>query len=135
METEQFILHENAWLPNNERLPVLLYRGVVEAERKKAAERFEWMFAYHGWPPQWRDTIFDYDHYHSTTHEALGAPTGYGTLLLSGPTAARSRPAPATRSLSLGASGGRTGETSSNAASDFEVGSYLRPWSSTVRGA
>lgn len=48
METEQFILHENDWLPNNERLPVLLYRGVVNAEEKKAAERFERMFAEHG---------------------------------------------------------------------------------------
>lgn len=85
METEQFILHENDWLPNNERLPVLLYRGVVNAEGKKAAERFERMFADHGWPPQWRDTIFDYDHYHSTAHEALGVATGYGTLLLGGP--------------------------------------------------
>ena len=62
---ETFILHENGWCPNNERLPVLLYRGAVKAEGKAAAERFEQLFADHGWPPQWRDTIFDYHHYHS----------------------------------------------------------------------
>lgn len=85
METEQFILHEKDWVPNNERLPVIVYRSVVKAEGKKAAERFEMLFADHGWPPQWRDTIFDYHHYHSTAHEALGVATGYGTLLLGGP--------------------------------------------------
>ncbi|WP_145200293.1 cupin [Sphingobium sp. B2] len=85
METDQFILHENDWVPNNECLPVLIYRGAVKAEGKKAAERFERLFADHGWLPQWRDTIFDYHHYHSTAHEALGVATGYGTLLLGGP--------------------------------------------------
>jgi len=85
METERFILHEKGWMPNNERLPVLLYRGAVEAEGRKAAERFERLFADHGWPPQWRDTIYDYHHFHSTAHEALGVASGYGTLLLGGP--------------------------------------------------
>lgn len=85
MKTEQFILRENDGLPNNARLPVLLYRGVVKAEGKAAAERFEQLFVDHGWSPQWRDTIFDYHHYHSTAHEALGVATGYGTLLLGGP--------------------------------------------------
>ncbi|WP_293868514.1 MULTISPECIES: cupin [unclassified Sphingomonas] len=85
METEQFILQENDWVPNNARLPVLLYRGAVKAEGKDAAERFERMFADHDWPPQWRDGVYDYHHYHSTAHEALGVASGYGTLLLGGP--------------------------------------------------
>lgn len=85
METEAFILHQSDWVPNNERLPVLLYRGAVQAEGRKAAERFERLFADHGWPPQWRDSVFDYHHYHSTAHEALGVAAGFGTLLLGGP--------------------------------------------------
>jgi uncharacterized protein YjlB len=85
MESEHFILHENDWVPNNERLPVLLYRGAVEAENADAAARFEQVFADHGWPPRWRDTVYDYHHYHSTAHEALGVATGFGTLLLGGP--------------------------------------------------
>ena len=85
MESEQFILHQKDWVPNNERLPVIVYRGAVKAEGKEAAEAFERMFADHGWPPQWRDTVYDYHHYHSTAHEALGVATGFGTLLLGGP--------------------------------------------------
>ncbi|MCF8707632.1 MULTISPECIES: cupin [Sphingomonadaceae] len=85
METEQFLLHENGWVPNNDRLPVLVYRGVVHTEGDKAAQQFEKMFADHGWPPQWRDTVYDYHHYHSTAHEALGIAAGSGTLMLGGP--------------------------------------------------
>ncbi len=84
-EIEEVILQENGWVPDNGRLPVLIYRSAVKAEGEEAAERFERMFADHGWPPQWRDTIFDYHHYHSSAHEALGVATGYGTLLLGGP--------------------------------------------------
>jgi uncharacterized protein YjlB len=82
---ETFILHGKDWVPNNERLPVILYRTVVKAEGTPAAERFEALFANNGWPPQWRDTIFDYHHYHSTTHEALGVYAGAATLMLGGP--------------------------------------------------
>lgn len=85
METEQFILHQNDWVPNNERLPVIVYRGAVKAEGKQAAEQFERLFADHGWPPQWRGSVYDYHHFHSTAHEALGVATGFGTLLLGGP--------------------------------------------------
>ena len=85
MEREAFILHANGWLPNNERLAVEVYRGVVRAEGEKAAQAFETLFADHDWPPRWRDTIFDYHHYHSTTHEALGVFAGFATLALGGP--------------------------------------------------
>ena len=82
---EAFILHEQRWIPNNERLPFLLYRGAVKAEGKKAAEAFERLFADHGWPPQWRGSVFDYHHYHSTAHEALGVFAGFAALQLGGP--------------------------------------------------
>ena len=84
-QAETFILRQQDWVPNNERLPVLLYRGAVKAEGRKAAEAFEQLFADHGWLPQWRGTVFDYHHCHSTAHEALGVFAGFATLQLGGP--------------------------------------------------
>lgn len=85
MMAEHFILEENGWVPNNPRLPVLLYRQGAEDKGEAAAKRFEALFADHGWPPQWRDTVYDYHHYHSTAHEALGVAAGSATLMLGGP--------------------------------------------------
>jgi uncharacterized protein YjlB len=85
MKTEHVLLHANGWVPNNPRLPVLIYRSAVASEGDEAAEAFERLFAEHGWPPQWRDGVFDYYHYHSTAHEALGVAAGRATLMLGGP--------------------------------------------------
>ncbi len=49
------------------------------------ADGFERRFAAHGRPPQWRDGIYDYHHYHSTAHEVLGVARGNARVLLGGP--------------------------------------------------
>lgn len=85
MLTESFMLAENGWVPNNDRLPVVIYRAALEGEGDDLAEHFEALFADHGWPPDWRDGVFDYHHYHSTAHEALGVFAGKATLELGGP--------------------------------------------------
>ena len=85
MELEHFILTENAWVPNNERLPVIIYREAVPGRGVAAAKRFEKMFEKNGWPSDWRDGIYDYHHFHSTAHEALGVFAGSATLMLGGP--------------------------------------------------
>lgn len=84
MDVESFILAENGWVPNNDRLPVVVYHGALEGEGGDLAERIEALFADHGWPPDWRDSVFDYHHYHSTAHEALGVFSGEATLELGG---------------------------------------------------
>lgn len=85
MEIESFQFGENGWVPNNDRLPVVLYRGAMKVDGVELAEQFETLFAEHGWPPDWRDGIFDYHHYHSTAHEALGVFAGTAILELGGP--------------------------------------------------
>lgn len=86
MKVESFMLPEHDWVPSNPKLPVLVYRGAVAvADCETVAKAFEDMFARNGWPPQWRDGIYDYHHYHSTAHEALGVAAGSATLTIGGP--------------------------------------------------
>lgn len=81
-DVESILLQRNGQFPNSE-LPVIVYRGIVEGS--VTADAVQTMFARNDWPPQWVDTIFDYHHYHSTAHEALGVVSGSARLVLGGP--------------------------------------------------
>jgi len=121
MEIESFISGENGWVPNNARLPIVIYRGALAGE--ELAERFEALFADNGWAPDWRDGIYDYHHYHSTAHEALGVFVGSATLELGGAGGRRIEVA-AGDALMLPTG---TGHRCVSASNDFQVvGAYPR---------
>lgn len=84
-DPELLQLSRNAWVPNNDLLPVLIYREILEARGSDPASRFENLFTGNGWPAQWRNGIYDFHHYHSTAHEALGIAAGQGRVVLGGP--------------------------------------------------
>jgi len=83
-EPESYLLKRNGWVPNHERLPLLLYRGLFGAEVLDKAAAFEELMAKNGWQPQWRNGVYPFHHYHSTAHEVLGFARGEAKLLLGG---------------------------------------------------
>jgi uncharacterized protein YjlB len=83
-EPKAILFPESGEIPNNPRLPVLIYARCFDASGDGAAAA-ERIFAKNGWPPEWRNGIFDFHHYHSTAHEALAVAKGEVTVLLGGP--------------------------------------------------
>jgi uncharacterized protein YjlB len=74
---------DDGYIPNN-RLPLLLYRKAVRFGKHDPAGLLEVIFEANGWGECWRNGIYDYVHYHSRIHEALGVAKGSATLRLGG---------------------------------------------------
>jgi uncharacterized protein YjlB len=81
---KQIKLSRNGWMPNNEQRPVLFYRNAITPSGDDPAALFESRFQQNGWPPQWRNGVYTFHHYHSTAHEVLGFAAGHATLMLGG---------------------------------------------------
>lgn len=82
MRLETYTFDDDGRIPNS-ALPVLLYRGALESDAGAAAH--EQLFAGHRWLGAWRDGIYDFHHFHSTTHEVLGIARGGANVILGGP--------------------------------------------------
>jgi len=65
-------------VPNNPRLPLVIYRGAIDLSDKAfdPGAIIDAVFDSNGWGRSWRDTIYDFVHYHSQIHEAMGVARG-----------------------------------------------------------
>jgi uncharacterized protein YjlB len=70
-------------IPNHPSFAVLVYHDVEAATAGPDAARA--LFARHGWGGSWVSSVFDFHHFHSTSHEALAVVAGTATLELGGP--------------------------------------------------
>jgi hypothetical protein len=57
---QSFILPRSERVPNNPRLPVLFYKTAIKVAGGDPAALFEAAFARNGWPPQWRNGVYDF---------------------------------------------------------------------------
>jgi uncharacterized protein YjlB len=81
MQPEALMLADDGAIPNNPRLPALLFRGALPPGEPEAAEA---VFARHGWPPAWRNGIHPWHHYHPNAHEVLAIVRGRVRVQLGG---------------------------------------------------
>ena len=80
---EERLFADDGRVPNNPRLPLIVYRGAL-ATGPGAAAACEARFAGNGWSGGWRAGIYAYHHYHSTAHEVLGIVAGSARVRLGG---------------------------------------------------
>jgi uncharacterized protein YjlB len=74
---------DDGTIPNS-RYPVLLYHNVTDVKGSDPASRVQQLFAVNNWTNSWRNGIYTYHHYHSTSHEVLGVYRGSVTVRLGG---------------------------------------------------
>lgn len=67
-------------IPNNPRLPVIVYPKAFESN----PEEIETVFNRNDWTNSWTGGVFDYHHYHSNIHEALGVRSGSALIQIGG---------------------------------------------------
>ncbi len=73
----RLLFEDDGIVPNNPKFPLLIYRGVVSFDRRfDPATIIDTLFGINGWGRSWRDTVYDFVHYHSQIHEVMGVARG-----------------------------------------------------------
>jgi uncharacterized protein YjlB len=80
---ETVLFKDDGAIPNN-RLHLLLYRAVLPVSGDDPASSVVQLFASNNWTNSWRNGIYPFHHYHSTSHEVLGVYRGSVTVRLGG---------------------------------------------------
>ncbi len=82
-EIIRHIIKDDGVFPNS-ALFILIYKKALLLPDENAATIVEEVFKKNNWTNTWQNGIFDYHHYHSITHEALGVYEGSTTVQLGG---------------------------------------------------
>lgn len=82
-DPETFRFDDDGRVPNSP-LPLLVYRAAFDLGGGDPAAVLERAFAANRWTGAWRNGVYPFHHYHSTSHEVLGAARGSARLRLGG---------------------------------------------------
>lgn len=83
MQPEKLFFEDDGTIPNSQ-FPLLLYRNAFSERNEEGAVWLEKTFASNNWTNSWRNGVYDFHHYHSTSHEVLGVYAGTALLHLGG---------------------------------------------------
>lgn len=82
-QPEQLFFKDDGVIPNS-RYPLLLYHNAFGTKDGEGAAWLEKHFAANNWTNSWRNGVYPFHHYHSTSHEVLGVYSGTALLHLGG---------------------------------------------------
>ena len=75
---EGYRFADDGRVPNNPRLPLIVYRGALKTGGDAAASCVA-LFDRNGWTGAWQNGVYSHHHYHSSAHEVLGVEA-HGTF-------------------------------------------------------
>ena len=78
-EPKTLYFKDDGKIPNS-KYPLLHYRDVFDARGSEGASWLEQRFADNEWTNSWRNGVYSFHHYHSTSHEVLGIYSGKALL-------------------------------------------------------
>jgi uncharacterized protein YjlB len=79
VEVQEYLFEDDGHIPNNPRLPLLVYPGALSKPEQQPS-RCKELLAKNGWGGAWVDGVFSYHHYHSTSHEVLCVVSGQASI-------------------------------------------------------
>jgi uncharacterized protein YjlB len=80
---EDYLFADDGVVPNNPRLPLIVYRGALGTAGDAAASCVT-LFDRNGWTGAWKNGVYAHHHYHSSAHEVLGVVAGWVRVRLGG---------------------------------------------------
>jgi len=83
LTVEDYLFAGDGVVPNNPRLPLMVYRGALETGGDAAASCVA-LFERNGWTGAWKNGVYAHHHYHSSAHEVLGVAAGWVRVRLGG---------------------------------------------------
>ena len=83
IEPIALVFADDGLVPNNS-LPFLVYNHAVDVANDQPEQTIERLFGANGWGAMWRNSVYDYLHYHATVHEVLGVARGNAVVRFGG---------------------------------------------------